>query len=110
MFGGSELLFYNYDAILNNKELIIVEGEIDCLSMIEAGFENVVSVPNGASAKDLAYLDNCYDNLSDINRFYLAVDNDPAGIGCVKSLFAGWELNGATWCRLMTARMLTNTL
>ena len=79
LFGGSELLFYNYDAILNNKELIIVEGEIDCLSMIEAGFENVVSVPNGASAKDLEYLDNCYDNLSDINRFYLAVDNDPAG-------------------------------
>ena len=43
MHTGSELIFYNQDALLNNEDIIIVEGEIDALSFIQCGFNNVIS-------------------------------------------------------------------
>ena len=42
---GSQLVWYNYDAILSNDEIIICEGEIDLLSIMQCGFDNVISVP-----------------------------------------------------------------
>uniref|UniRef100_A0A7C8YBZ1 Uncharacterized protein n=1 Tax=Opuntia streptacantha TaxID=393608 RepID=A0A7C8YBZ1_OPUST len=48
---GSERIFYGIDDIQNASDIIIVEGEIDKLSMEEAGFRNCVSVPNGAPGK-----------------------------------------------------------
>lgn len=80
MEAGAELVFYNFNQIPNNKEIVIVEGEIDALSYIEAGVENVVSVPNGAGAKDLTYLDNYIDELDHIERFYIATDYDEKGL------------------------------
>ncbi|KAH6555988.1 hypothetical protein KP509_1Z212100, partial [Ceratopteris richardii] len=44
-------VFYGLDDIVNAKEIIIVEGEMDKLAMEEAGFLNCVSVPDGAPAK-----------------------------------------------------------
>lgn len=78
---GSELIFYNLDSIKDAKEIVIVEGEIDCLSYIQAGIENVVSVPNGATLnrQNLTYLDNCIDYFPDDAKIYLALDNDAAG-------------------------------
>ena len=43
--------FFNIDNIDPTQPLIIVEGEIDCLTVIEAGLTNVVSVPGGAPIK-----------------------------------------------------------
>jgi len=43
--------FFGLDNIVKGKPIIIVEGEIDCLTLIEAGVENVVSVPAGAPIK-----------------------------------------------------------
>lgn len=77
---GAELVFYNFDCIANSAELIIVEGEIDALSFIDAGFSNVVSVPNGASGTDLPYLDNYIERLEKITKFYIATDFDEPGI------------------------------
>ncbi len=56
----AELIFYNLDAIKGESECIIVEGEIDCLTLHECGIYNVVSVPNGASKgnQKLEYLEN----------------------------------------------------
>ena len=76
---GSELVFYNYDAILNYPEIIIVEGEIDALTFIENGFDNVISVPNGAN-KNLEYLDTCFDAFKNIEKIYLATDQDTKGV------------------------------
>jgi twinkle protein len=58
-----------------------VEGEIDCLSYIQAGIDNVISVPNGATLhkQNLTYLDNCIDYFADDAKIYLALDNDAAG-------------------------------
>lgn len=78
---GSELIFYNLDGVRGVKELIISEGEIDCMSFHECGYKNVVSVPNGANvnSNNMQYLDNCISLLEDIETFYIATDNDIAG-------------------------------
>ena len=75
----AELIFYNINALKDSKEIIIVEGEIDCLSYIEAGIDNCISVPNGASAKNLNYLDNYVDLFDGLEKIYLATDNDLHG-------------------------------
>ena len=41
----------------NTNDIIITEGQIDCLSVAEAGYQNVVSVPNGA--KGFTWYDHC---------------------------------------------------
>jgi twinkle protein len=74
---GSELIFWNIDSITD--EVVIVEGEIDLLSFIEAGIKNVISVPNGAN-KNLEYLDNHFERFEKVVKIYLATDNDKKGI------------------------------
>ena len=77
---GAELCWYNYDALLSNIEIVIVEGEIDCLSFIESGIKNCISVPNGASLGKMEYFDNSIVDLEKIEKFYICVDNDEKGI------------------------------
>jgi twinkle protein len=43
--------FFGIDKVEKGQPLIIVEGEMDCLTAIEAGIKNVVSVPGGAPVK-----------------------------------------------------------
>ena len=81
LFKDAELIFYNLDGIYKNETCFIVEGEMDALSLIEAGINNVVSVPNGATitTNNLTYLDNCYDYFLDKKEIILWLDNDTAG-------------------------------
>lgn len=81
MAKDAELIFYNLDAIKGEKELVIVEGEMDCLSCQEAGVHNAISVPNGAGTGNqrLEYLDNCWTSFGDKEKIILATDNDAAG-------------------------------
>lgn len=81
LFKDAELIFFNLDAVVNQKEAIIVEGEIDALTFMEAGHKNVVSVPNGASLgnNNLVYLDNCYDAFNHLEKIIIATDNDEPG-------------------------------
>lgn len=81
MAKDAELIFYNLNALEDQQDAIIVEGEIDCLSMIEARIYNCVSVPNGASKgnQKLEYLDNCWNEFKGISRVILAVDDDEPG-------------------------------
>lgn len=77
----AELIFYNLDAIEGSHEAVIVEGEIDCLTMHECGIYNSVSVPNGAAkgSQKLEYLDNCFQHFAGKTKIILAVDNDAPG-------------------------------
>lgn len=79
MAKNAELTFYNLDQIKEETECIIVEGEIDCLSLHEAGIYNSVSVPNGASAVNLKYLDNCWQYFEDKTKIVILTDNDEPG-------------------------------
>ncbi|ERN14768.1 hypothetical protein AMTR_s00032p00034370 [Amborella trichopoda] len=47
----TERVLYGLDDIKNASDIIIVEGEMDKLSMEEVGYLNCVSVPDGAPAK-----------------------------------------------------------
>jgi len=84
----AELIPYNLDAVINSKKVIWVEGEMDCLSVHEAGLHNVISVPNGATVgkNNLTYLDNCIDLFTDDIEHILAFDNDIAG-NCLRDEF-----------------------
>lgn len=77
---NAELVFYNIDSIIDSKDVIITEGEIDALCFIQAGFEYCISVPNGANIKAIEYLDNCIDLITSKEKVYLATDNDIKGI------------------------------
>jgi twinkle protein len=70
-------ILYNIDKVDVTKPLVIVEGEIDTLSCIEAGFTNVVSIPHGAS--DTSWIEFNYDFLENFNDIILWFDNDSAG-------------------------------
>ena len=81
LYKGAEKVFYNINGIVGYDYCVIVEGEMDALSLYEAGIENVVSVPNGATlnSNNLDYLDNCIDYFEDKEKVIIAVDSDDAG-------------------------------
>lgn len=81
MAKDAELIFYNLDAIKDEKEIIITEGEIDCLTCHECGLYNSISVPNGAGSGNvrLEYLDNCWKEFGDKTKIILATDDDAPG-------------------------------
>jgi len=77
----AEKIFYNLDGIKGQKEVYIVEGEIDALTFVQNGVTNVVSVPNGATKghNNLSYLDNSWKYFTDVERVFIATDNDENG-------------------------------
>ena len=80
---------YNEDAAREADEVIIVEGEMDVLALFEAGFENAVSLPNGAgkgaNRKRMEALKNS-GLLMDGKRFVIAGDRDEAGLALRREL------------------------
>ena len=86
MTSGAELIPYNIDGIKDKDTAVIVEGEWDALSFIEAGITNVISVPNGANA-NLEWLDDFLEGwFDDKQTIYIAVDNDEKGLALREEL------------------------
>lgn len=97
---GGELRFWNLDAALkgDQREIIITEGEMDCLALVEAGCEadQVVSVPNGAPMQSsdapeqqdrYRYIDAALkEGLAKAKRFIIAVDADAPGLALRQDL------------------------
>ena len=81
LYKGAEKVFYNIDSTVCYEYCVIVEGEMDVLALHEAGIENAISVPNGATlnTNNLDYLDSCIDYFEDKDKIILAVDSDEAG-------------------------------
>jgi len=71
-------IFYGVNDIIGEKEVYIVEGEIDKLSLYEIGIKNCVSVPNGANDNDDVW-ENCKKYIGDVETFFIATDNDEKG-------------------------------
>ncbi|MCB1466550.1 MAG: toprim domain-containing protein [Rhizobiaceae bacterium] len=111
--------FFNANVLLDDdmmlrletgsESLIITEGEPDCLSAIECGFDATVSVPDGAppardkngnlievpeDSRDLdpendikyAYLTRHIDRLAKVKQFVIATDDDEPGHRLAKEL------------------------
>jgi twinkle protein len=93
-------IFYNINAAIGKKEVYIVEGEFDVLAMYEAGFKNVISVPNGANDNDKYWI-NSEKYIKGVERFIIAVDTDDKGqklrdeiahrLGRYKCSYIEWE-------------------
>ena len=82
LYKDAELIFYNLDSMKDMDYVIITEGEVDALSYIEAGYDSVISVPNGATKsaqQKLVYLDNCIDLFEEVKTIFIATDDDEPG-------------------------------
>lgn len=71
-------IFYNVNAAVGQKEVYIVEGEFDVLAMHQCGYENTISIPNGANDNDDFWI-NCEKYLQDVDKFFICTDNDDKG-------------------------------
>ncbi len=90
--------FFGIDQVNTSKPLIIVEGEIDALTAMEAGIENCVSVPSGAPIKvadgkvmasedkKFAFVWNAIDILNKVPYIVIATDNDTPGQALAEEL------------------------
>lgn len=76
--------FLNWQNVKDKSYLIIVEGEIDLLSAIEVGFDNVVSVPFGA--QNIKCIETQKDWIMSFEKIIIAVDNDDPGKKCKEEI------------------------
>ena len=76
----AELIPWNIDSIIGKPLCYITEGEFDALSLIQCGYLETISVPNGAQ-KNLSFLDRFVEtHFDDKVRIVLALDNDEKGL------------------------------
>jgi len=71
-------LLFNMNRINTAQPLLICEGEIDCLSAIESGYTNTVSVPLGAG--NFHWIKENWDWLEQFESIIICSDNDEAGL------------------------------
>lgn len=76
--------------------LVITEGQIDSLSVAEAGVLNAVSVPNGA--KGFTWVENCWDWISKFSEVIVFGDCEKGKITLVE------ELSRRLTCKLRVVR------
>ena len=82
--GTSTEYFVNWQNVQDYRYLIIVEGEIDLLSVIEADYYNIVSLPSGAT--NIKCVINQKEWLKQFEKIIIAVDSDEAGEKCKKKI------------------------
>ena len=90
---GSANTFWQIDRVTKGTQIVIVEGEVDCLSLLQAGV-TAVSVPNGApntvshadipksavpSDKKYKYMWEAKAILDDAPKIIIATDSDNPG-------------------------------
>lgn len=71
-------LLFNMNRINTTMPLLICEGESDCLSAIESGYLNAVSVPFGAG--NFEWMNENSDWLDQFESIIVCSDNDSAGL------------------------------
>lgn len=77
-------LLFNMNRINVTEPLIICEGELDCLALIEAGCRNTVSVPLGAN--NYRWIEENWDWLEQFESIILCGDNDDPGRKMIKEV------------------------
>lgn len=72
------ILFGMYQCNLDNKTLILTEGQLDSLSVAESGIENAVSVPNGKNG--FTWVPYCWDWLRNFDTLIVFGDCERGSI------------------------------
>lgn len=95
---------YNIDALRGFKDqpIVITEGEIDCITVIQSGFERAVSLPDGwtEQGNKIDALNDAIGDLMDAPFIIVAGDNDAAGESLprtVANLLPGTDVRFAEW-------------
>ena len=70
---------FNMDKVNISEPLLITEGEFDCLSAIEAGFQNAVSIPSGVNGTN-EWLTSNWTFLEQFEEIIIWFDSDDAGL------------------------------
>ena len=91
---GCEQIFYGLHLIQDQpKEIIITEGEIDCMSVYQATGKAALSVPTGAKAdyknaseKGFHFLEDQRELINGAERIVIMTDGDEAGRGLANEL------------------------
>lgn len=78
------ILFGMYQCNPENKQLVITEGQIDSLSVAEAGIENAVSVPTGCNG--FTWIPHCWDWLERFESIVVFGDCENGKITLVDEL------------------------
>jgi twinkle protein len=95
---GGAHSFWNVDDLQDGHPIVIVEGEIDALTLMEMGIPNVLSVPAGAPLKvvegkvsptedkKFAFVWDAFERLNKAPWVILAGDNDAPGHALAEEL------------------------
>jgi len=95
--GGAQE-FFGLDKVVKDSPIVIVEGEIDALSLMECGIPNVLSVPSGAPIKvsdgkidasedkKFSYIWSAFETLSSVPYIVIATDTDTPGQALAEEL------------------------
>ena len=77
---------FNMDKVNVSEPLLITEGEIDCLSAIESGFKNSVSIPSGVNGTN-EWITSNWTFIEQFEEIIIWFDNDEAGIKGAREVF-----------------------
>ena len=77
---------FNMDKINLSETLLITEGEFDCLSAIESGFKNTVSIPSGVNSTN-EWITSNWTFIEQFEEVIIWFDNDEPGIKGAREVF-----------------------
>ena len=77
---------FNMDKINLSEPLLITEGEFDCLSAIESGFKNTVSIPSGVNGTN-EWITSNWTFIEQFEEIIIWFDNDEPGIKGAREVF-----------------------
>ena len=77
---------FNMDKVNISEPLLITEGEFDCLSAIESGFKNTVSIPSGVNSTN-EWITSNWTFIEQFEEIIIWFDNDEPGIKGAREVF-----------------------
>ena len=77
---------FNMDKVNISEPLLVTEGEFDCLSAIESGFKNAVSIPSGVNSTN-QWITSNWTFIEQFEEIVIWFDNDEAGIKGAREVF-----------------------
>lgn len=81
---GAPSILFNQEALNKHDEVIVTEGERDAITLLMAGYDNVVGTTGGAQTLKTEW----YDALKEKKKIFLAFDSDEAGQKGAKETWA----------------------
>lgn len=71
-------LLWNMNRVNTSNPLVITEGQIDCASVIQAGYLNCVSILKGCNS--MGWIEYCWDWLQQFDEIIIFSDGDAPGV------------------------------